>query len=187
MNAGTDVAEPNLRKDRGTIRVTSHIEDARVGGTDIIVSGQVRQTPGSPERRDRTHHDLWVQSAHRLVIKAHPLDYARCKILNQNIHLWDKSLQDRESCGLLRIETETFLAAILLNVIAASPVAHERHRASQIPIRRKLNLDYLGAHLPEISCCRRACQSLSEIEHLVTFQHPGFHQRLREWTRVANR
>jgi hypothetical protein len=64
--------------------------------------------------------------------------------LNQNVHLVDKSLQDRESRRFLRIETETFLAAILLNVIAASPIADERHRASQIAIRRELNLDYLG-------------------------------------------
>src|SRR5215469_9922964 len=175
MDARANVTEPDLRKDRTAIRKARHVEDARVCCADIVVARKVRKPPGPPERRNRAHHDLRVELAHSFVIKPHPLDYARREVLHQYIDLEEQFLQDRQSARFFRINADAFLAAILLDVVGTPTIAHVRYAARDITVRRNLDLDYLGAHLTQVSRGGGPRQRLREIKHLVTVQHSSPH------------
>src|SRR5215469_11196099 len=122
MRTGADVSDCRHDHVRCALRLPAHRNNSRVRCTEEIKTRLVGQWPGLPERRYRTHYDLRIQHLHRVVIEAESADHSRGEVLDQHVSLENQLLDYRKSFGRLKIDANAFLAAIVLNEIAAAAV-----------------------------------------------------------------
>src|SRR5579875_501195 len=123
------------------------------------------------ERRYRAHHDARIQSRNGWIIEAHPADHARREILDDDVDLRDQIAKNRQRFRSFYIETDSELAAILLNVITAAAVFQVRQFARAIAVRRDFDFNDLRAHLRHHPGRRRSGDVLREVENFVGLEN----------------
>src|SRR5262249_47701106 len=136
-----------------------------------IVARAVRERSVLPECRDRTHDNLRVKCPDRLVAESQPPDHPWCIILHDHIDLRYEVSDDLHRLGVLQVQAQTLLAQILLDVVRTPPIPNVRYPTRYIAIGSKLDLDYFGPHLGQVSRCGRSGQDLCEIKHPVALEH----------------
>src|SRR5580704_9593892 len=76
VHARSDIAEADLRQGGGAVALANHAQNARVGASDEIVTGTIRERPMLPEGRNRAHDELGIEDLDRLIAEAETTDYA---------------------------------------------------------------------------------------------------------------
>ena len=171
VNAGRDVAQPEHRKRRRPVGIANHISHGRVAHPDVIVAWAIGERAGLPESRDRAHDEPRINLADLFPAKTHPRDRSRGVVFDQHVHRGQQFLDDRETFGLLWVEAEAFLAAVLLHEVRAAAVLQKRKGAREIALGRKLHLDDVGAKLGHQPRHGRTGERLGEVQNLVTVKN----------------
>jgi hypothetical protein len=171
VRAGRDVAETEHRQHREAFRIADHVRHARVGLGDEIVARLLRERSRLAERGDRAHDDLRVQRADVLVTEPHAADRSRRVVLDEHVDLGRELAEQRPSLRALHVDAEALLPAVLLHVIRAPPVLHERQTAAEIALRRDLDLDHLRTHLDQETSAGRPGEHLREVENAIPVEH----------------
>src|SRR5262249_22254553 len=120
------------------------------------------------ECRDRAHYDLGIDSFERVITQSHLTDDARREILDHNIDLGHQLLDQIDAFRPAQIDTEAFLAPILLDEESAPLVADVVEVARPVTMRSELNLDDFGAHPRHQAGSGWSGDEVGKIKHLVT-------------------
>src|SRR4029077_10283669 len=116
MHARADVPHRDHREEGRPVRLAAHRSDTRVGGTQPVESGFTRKRPGLPKGGNRAHHDARIERLDGFVIETDAPNYSGRVVFDQNVNVLDEFLEDGEAFRLLRVDADTFLAAVVLDV-----------------------------------------------------------------------
>ena len=174
VDAATHVGDPQPDELRRAVRAAGHVHNAGERLGDEIVADSVRERTFAAERGDRHHDELGIPRLERGVVEPAFFHHARPEILHHHVHGRDQVVQDVERCGLVEIQTQAALAAVLLHEIGAAVVPDEWQQPRRIAHRRLFDLDDVGAHFGHEPGHRRPGKVLGKIQD----GHVGEHGRL---------
>src|SRR5258708_39035553 len=87
-DAGRNVTYSHSSQRGWTIDLSYPIGNTGIGLADKVVTRFVRERPGLPSHRNRTHDYLRIDGLDVLIRKSQPVDHSRREVLNYNIDLW---------------------------------------------------------------------------------------------------
>jgi hypothetical protein len=102
-----------------------------------------------------------IDLAQRLVVDTEPLLHSRAEILDQHVGFFDQTLEGGEPFRRLQVERDAALVA--MQVLKIRSVARPAHRL--FGVRRRLDLDDIGAPIGELARAGRPGPHPRQIEH----------------------
>src|SRR5581483_11138235 len=109
----------------------------------------------------------------------HLADYPGREVLHHHVDLRDHREHDLPGARLAQVDGEAALGVIVLDVVAAHPVADDSELADVIALGRAFDLDHVGAHLGKNPGAGGTGHVVGEIQNAITFEHPPsrFHRK----------
>jgi hypothetical protein len=101
------------------------------------------------EAGDAGEDDAFVDLAQRLVIDAEPVLHIRTKVLHNHIGLLDHALERREAFWRFQIKRDAALVAV--QILKIRPVARTAGPLAFFQVRRRFDLDDIGAPVAELA------------------------------------
>src|ERR1700736_2168736 len=103
MNPTSYVGDANSNESGGSIRVASHVHQARESLRDHIVAGLVRERTLAPKGRERSHYEARIDLLERIVIKPALVHHAGTKVFHHDIHSGHQCANDLERFRLAQV------------------------------------------------------------------------------------
>src|ERR1700678_2590711 len=126
MDATALIANAHTDEDGGAIGMPGHGNHARESLRDEIVTDLVGEAAGAAEGGNRSHDQTRIDGAERRIVELLAFEDAGSVVLDDDINFRGERVEKIDARGLGEIETEAFLAAILLNEIGTAAVLDKR-------------------------------------------------------------
>ena len=146
VHAGAHVADRSLRHGRRPAPLAGHFVEPGIRLRDVVVAGNVRQRPGLPERRNRTHDKAWVEFLQHVVGETEPAHRTRTVVFDHHVHVGNQVADDLAPLIGLEVDAQALFADVVLDEIAAAALLQNAVQASRVTFGRLFDLDDLGAH-----------------------------------------
>ncbi len=105
-----------------------------------------------------------------LVVEPHPGQHPGTKVLHQHVGVFEQAVQDLAPLGLAQIEGDRTLVTVELGKVGAEAVDHIALAAHHVALPRGLDLDHLGAVIPQHLAGEGAGDHPGQIDHAYAGQ-----------------
>src|SRR5712672_2514606 len=129
---------------------------------DLVEARPRRIGAALAEARDAAIDDARIDLAQILVVDAEPLLHVRPEILHHHVVLLDQPPEHREPLGRLQVQRDAALVAV--QVLEIRPLARAARRLAALELRRRLDLDHVGAPVGELTHAGRPRANPGEVE-----------------------
>ena len=137
---------------------------------------------GLPKGRDGAHHQLGVELVDFLPAKTEAPDNAGGKVLDEHVALFNQVGEYGLALFVFNIDTEAFLAAVLLHKISAAFFFTAIGKgAAGVAERRHFNFNNIGAEFGHQSCGGGAGEVLGEVDDFVAIEYGHGRHGLAPW------